>query len=120
MTFDPFGGSGGGSNDAQGFGAEDFLAGNFIPPVPNSTPAIPRREDAFGQAPMTDDLNNPFLLTDPARPMGMDRVDESCDGPLYDDDTSKPLEPFPRLKYDGEGWDMFIRHPPKKKLTSQR
>ena len=44
----------------------------------------------------------------------------SDDGPLFDDDTSQPLEPFPRLTYDGEGWEMYIRSPPKKKLTSHR
>ena len=111
-AFDPFGGSGGMAADA-------FISGNF-PAAPNSTPAISRKEDAFGQAPMTDDLNNPFLLLDGQKPMDADRVEESCDGPLYDDDTSKPLQPFPRLKYDGDGWEMFIRHPPKKKLTAQR
>jgi hypothetical protein len=46
--------------------------------------------------------------------------ESSDDGPLFDDDTSQPLETFPRLSYDGEGWEMYIRHPPKKKLTSHR
>jgi hypothetical protein len=44
----------------------------------------------------------------------------SDDGPLFDDDMSQPLEAFPRVTYDGEGWDMYIRSPPKKKLTAQR
>ena len=118
-AFDPFGASGLGGSNAQAFGADDFISGNF-PAAPSNTPGIARREDAFGQAPMTDDLNNPFLSVDPQKPMGADQVDEACDGPLYDDDTSKPLEPFPRIKYDGGGWEMYIRHPPKKKLTAQR
>lgn len=41
------------------------------------------------------------------------------DTPLYDDDTSYVLEEFP-AKYEGPGWDMMLRHPPKKKLTSNR
>jgi len=46
---------------------------------------------------------------------------EFDDFPLFDDDTSQPLEPFPRIMHDGkEGWEFFIRHPPKKKMTSQR
>ena len=110
-AFDPFGNSGLGG----GMGADDFISGNF-PTAPSNTPGIARREDAFGQAPMTDDLNNPFLSLDAKNP----EVDEACDGPLFDDDTTKPLQPFPRLKYDGTGWEMYIRHPPKKKLTAQR
>ncbi|CAH1108824.1 unnamed protein product [Psylliodes chrysocephalus] len=40
--------------------------------------------------------------------------------PLYDDDTSQPLEPFPRINFDGEGWEMHLRQPNKKKITGQR
>ena len=32
----------------------------------------------------------------------------------------KPLDAWPRLTYEGDGWEMFIRHPPKKKITAQR
>ena len=110
-AFDPFGESGLG----DGMDANAFISGNFASAQSN-TAGIARREDAFGQAPMTDDLNNPFLSLDAKKT----EVDEACDGPLYDDDTTKPLEPFPRLKYDGTGWEMYIRHPPKKKLTAQR
>ena len=45
---------------------------------------------------------------------------ESPETPLFDSDVSKPLDPFPRLDYAGDGWEMFIRHPPKKKITAQR
>lgn len=41
------------------------------------------------------------------------------DSPLYDEDTSYVLEEFP-AKYEGPGWDMLLRYPPKKKLTSNR
>lgn len=40
--------------------------------------------------------------------------------PLFDDDTSQPLEEFPRVTYVGEGWDMHLRQPNKKKITGQR
>lgn len=44
---------------------------------------------------------------------------ESPSTPLYDTDVSQPLEEFP-AKYEGDGWEMFIRYPAKKKLTGQR
>nr|XP_034832676.1 protein stoned-B-like [Maniola hyperantus] len=40
--------------------------------------------------------------------------------PLFDDDVSQPLEDFPRVKYDGPGWEMHLRQPNKKKITGQR
>lgn len=39
--------------------------------------------------------------------------------PLYDEDTSQPLEEFP-ARYLGDGWEMMLRHPAKKKLTANR
>ena len=39
--------------------------------------------------------------------------------PLYDEDTTQPLEDFP-VRYLGEGWEMMLRHPAKKKLTANR
>lgn len=39
--------------------------------------------------------------------------------PLFDEDTSQPLEEYP-VKYTGSGWEMYIRHPAKKKLTANR
>jgi len=44
---------------------------------------------------------------------------ESPQTPLYDEDTAQPLEDFP-AKYMGEGWEMMLRHPNKKKLTANR
>ena len=92
-----------------------------MPPVPQSTPAFARKVDNdFGQGSMAD---NPFMSMVAAENAGQKYSgdgESSDDGPLFDDDTSQPLEPFPRLSYDGEGWDMYIRHPPKKKLTSHR
>ncbi|XP_056630240.1 protein stoned-B [Diorhabda sublineata] len=40
--------------------------------------------------------------------------------PLFDDDVSVPLEPFPRIHYEGDGWEMQLRQPNKKKITGQR
>lgn len=40
--------------------------------------------------------------------------------PLFDEDLSQPLEDFPRIHYDGEGWEMQLRMPIKKKITGQR
>ncbi|KFM60190.1 Protein stoned-B, partial [Stegodyphus mimosarum] len=39
--------------------------------------------------------------------------------PLFDEDTSQPLEVFPK-PFDREGWDMVLRQPNKKKLTGNR
>ncbi len=82
-----------------GFGGDDFSTQK----APKATPLIARKANG------ADD--NPFLGMD-------DEENNTEDGPLFDDDTSKPIEPFPRVKYDGDGWDMFIRHPPKKKFTA--
>lgn len=40
--------------------------------------------------------------------------------PLFDEDTSYPLEDFPRIHYDGPGWEMQLRQPNRKKITGQR
>ncbi|XP_035230640.1 uncharacterized protein LOC118202581, partial [Stegodyphus dumicola] len=39
--------------------------------------------------------------------------------PLFDEDTSQPLEVFPK-PFDRDGWDMVLRQPNKKKLTGNR
>ncbi|PBC32528.1 Protein stoned-B [Apis cerana cerana] len=40
--------------------------------------------------------------------------------PLFDEDVSQPLEDFPRVTYTGDGWEMHLRQPNKKKITGQR
>lgn len=40
--------------------------------------------------------------------------------PLFDEDQSVPLEVFPRVEYSGQVWEMQLRQPNKKKITSQR
>ena len=108
-AIDAFGG--GGVNPAQnqfGYGAADPTFG-----------------DAFGLAPMEADLNNPFKAEEAGFPGPGKKKKKNADGttpetPLFDDDTSRPLEPFPRINKEVDGWEMFIRHPPKKKITAQR
>ena len=40
--------------------------------------------------------------------------------PLFDEDQTVPLEVFPRIEYQGQMWEMQLRQPNKKKITSQR
>eukprot|EP00095_Tigriopus_kingsejongensis_P002768 maker-scaffold845_size89356-snap-gene-0.19 protein:Tk02768 transcript:maker-scaffold845_size89356-snap-gene-0.19-mRNA-1 annotation:"hypothetical protein TcasGA2_TC007752" len=102
--FDPFGGTSSSvpapsanSNafDDNGFGATSFNPGPAVTAVK---------------------VNNPFL--DTGAPV--EEPPEDGEEILFDDDTSKPLEAFPRVDEQPEGWEMFVRHPPKKKLTAQR
>lgn len=39
--------------------------------------------------------------------------------PLYDEDDSQPLAPFP-VPFAGDGWELMIRYPPKKKIMADR
>lgn len=41
------------------------------------------------------------------------------EGPLYDEDDSQPLLEFPP-KFTGDGWDMMLRFPVKKKMMAER
>ena len=110
-TIDPFGGQRVGvamtgtaafGVEEDGFGGDDFSSQK----APKTTPLISRRANGAEE--------NPFLA-----PTG-DQENDLEDGPLFDDDTSQPLEAFPRVNDVVEGWEMYIRHPPKKKMTAQR
>lgn len=52
----------------------------------------------------------------------LERTDsqETPPTPLFDEDVSQPLEDFPRISYHGDGWEMQLRQPNKKKITGQR
>ena len=52
--------------------------------------------------------------------MGRTDSTETPPTPLYDEDQTLPLEPFPRSVHPGHGWTMQLRQPSKKKLTGQR
>ncbi|XP_014242417.1 titin-like [Cimex lectularius] len=54
------------------------------------------------------------------RPMTRTDSQETPPTPLFDEDMSQPLENFPRIHYDGPGWEMQLRQPNKKKITGQR
>ncbi|KAL3985233.1 Adaptor complexes medium subunit family protein [Acanthocheilonema viteae] len=60
-----------------------------------------------------------------SRPLGFDdefQVEDdaiSTPSPLYDEDDSEPLTDFP-IKFTGDGWEMMIRYPIKKKIMSDR
>lgn len=71
--------------------------------------------------------NEVFLSTDepylpPERKSTTPRRDseDSPLTPLFDEDQSVPLEVFPRVEYNGQVWEMQLRQPNKKKITSQR
>ncbi|XP_076634546.1 uncharacterized protein LOC143348342 [Colletes latitarsis] len=59
---------------------------------------------------------------DTAQPAELTRTDsqETPPTPLFDEDVSQPLEDFPRVTYTGDGWEMHLRQPIKKKITGQR
>lgn len=58
----------------------------------------------------------------PPRKSDLPRRDseDSPTSPLFDEDQSVPLEVFPRIQYKGQMWEMQLRQPNKKKITSQR
>ncbi|KAK1124983.1 hypothetical protein K0M31_006320 [Melipona bicolor] len=60
--------------------------------------------------------------TEVVQPAEITRTDsqETPPTPLFDEDVSQPLEDFPRVTYTGDGWDMHLRQPNKKKITGQR
>ncbi|XP_020708657.2 protein stoned-B-like [Athalia rosae] len=62
------------------------------------------------------------LPVDAEQTAEMTRTDsqETPPTPLFDEDVSQPLEDFPRVTYTGDGWEMQLRQPNKKKITGQR
>lgn len=43
----------------------------------------------------------------------------STPSPLYDEDDTEPLTDFPE-KFVGEGWELMVRYPIKKKIMGDR
>ena len=56
----------------------------------------------------------------PRREVNRSESQDTPTTPLFDEDQSIPLEVFPRVEYSGEVWEMQLRQPNKKKITSQR
>uniref|UniRef100_A0A182J3L8 MHD domain-containing protein n=1 Tax=Anopheles atroparvus TaxID=41427 RepID=A0A182J3L8_ANOAO len=65
--------------------------------------------------------SEPIPINMPERAQ-MERSDsqETPPTPLFDEDVSQPLEDYPRVIYHGDGWEMQLRQPNKKKITGQR
>lgn len=73
---------------------------------------------------------NPFDKSDDGDPIPVSMPDrsqlersdsqETPPTPLFDEDVSQPLEDYPRVIYHGDGWEMQLRQPNKKKITGQR
>jgi hypothetical protein len=108
--------------DAFGGGSVGLSAAAFGYAAEPSFAPEPLFGDSFGMLPVSADMNNPFLAETglPGPAGGKSGDGETPETPLFDSDVSKPLEPFPRVSYESDMWEMFIRHPPKKKITSQR
>lgn len=79
---------------------------------------IEQKDDDLDDEDATDH-NDEFVIR--MRSLDEDELGEFKlpDIPLYDEDTSYELEPFPQ-PYEGDGWTMLLRFPPKKKFTSNR
>uniref|UniRef100_A0A182NZS1 MHD domain-containing protein n=1 Tax=Anopheles epiroticus TaxID=199890 RepID=A0A182NZS1_9DIPT len=69
----------------------------------------------------SDEGAEPIPVSLPDKPQ-LERTDsqETPPTPLFDEDVSQPLEDFPRVIYHGDGWEMQLRQPNKKKITGQR
>lgn len=115
------------------------LAGAILAPPPRGSQAnsmysgdsSPRvnpfdKGDEDAAVPIAAPASFPAELFDPASSGGVPhqpvRTDsqETPPTPLFDEDVSQPLEDFPRVTYVGDGWEMQLRQPNKKKITGQR
>ncbi|KAF0292661.1 Protein stoned-B [Amphibalanus amphitrite] len=98
-------------------------------PVPALAPPPKPAVAAFQDAPADTLGSNPFAV--PATDLSLDLPQAKVERPepesgsppetpLFDEDTSQPLEPFPRTTWDKAEFDMYLRQPNKKKITGQR
>ncbi|XP_014480690.1 PREDICTED: protein stoned-B-like [Dinoponera quadriceps] len=107
----------------------DQIATTETGPVPTlapppKSPQIPSYTDSssrfnpFDKSGMAQDA----AISETAQTAEMARTDsqETPPTPLFDEDVSQPLEDFPRVTYTGDGWEMQLRQPNKKKITGQR
>ncbi|KAL4705794.1 hypothetical protein ACJJTC_016388 [Scirpophaga incertulas] len=137
-----WGDEGGSEAAAEGFEAEAFDAFLNMSAPPPPPPAATPRLDRHGSRDSTDDTFSVFISknldvwikklesdsngTHHITPHEGHGRSGSGDGgetpptPLFDEDTSMPLEDFPRTTYQGPGWEMQLRQPNKKKITGQR
>ncbi|CAH2090654.1 unnamed protein product [Euphydryas editha] len=104
--------------DSEAGGAESAVPVLAPPPRPQVLPESPRVNpfDKNGMEPIQQRID--FDQEEPRARSGSGG--ETPPTPLFDDDVSMPLEPFPRTVYSGPGWEMHLRQPNKKKITGQR
>lgn len=109
---------------------DDVFSGGVLP-VLAPPPAVSQNafNDSSPRFNPFDQQTNEYVaaipVTETASPFGMPEMkrtdsQETPPTPLFDDDVSQPLEDFPRVYYTGDGWEMHLRQPNKKKITGQR
>ncbi|CAH0386581.1 unnamed protein product [Bemisia tabaci] len=110
-------------------GAQDAQFDAGILPSLAPPPKSPQGSSAFQDtAPRFNPFDAPpttpgeLIFAPPSEGVKVERTDsqETPPTPLFDEDVSQPLEPFPRIHYTGLGWEMQLRQPNKKKITGQR
>ncbi|XP_022175852.1 LOW QUALITY PROTEIN: protein stoned-B-like [Myzus persicae] len=79
----------------------------------------PSRFNPFDQEPNETNYKNQDTYSPQPIPQRSDSQ-ETPPSPLFDEDVSQPLEEFPRVNYNGDGWAMELRQPNKKKITAHR
>uniref|UniRef100_A0A2H8TMM0 Protein stoned-B n=2 Tax=Melanaphis sacchari TaxID=742174 RepID=A0A2H8TMM0_9HEMI len=79
----------------------------------------PSRFNPFDQEPNETNYTNQATYSPQTIPQRTDSQ-ETPPSPLFDEDVSQPLEEFPRVNYNGDGWAMELRQPNKKKITAHR
>ncbi|KAK3914989.1 Protein stoned-B [Frankliniella fusca] len=117
------------SEFGSGFDAADGFVPQLAPPPKQQQAAFVDTTPRFNPFDVRGDMVAPVHQEPPARPVlagtppgDFKRSDsaETPPTPLFDEDTSYPLEDFPRIHYDGPGWEMQLRQPNRKKITGQR
>ncbi|CAG5023759.1 unnamed protein product [Parnassius apollo] len=89
------------------------------PPRPQVLPDSPR-SNPFDKSEAEPPQRIEPQFEESRRRSGSGDGGETPPTPLFDEDTSVPLEEFPRTTYTGPGWEMHLRQPNKKKITGQR
>lgn len=91
------------------------------PKVPTSLfqEGAPSRFNPFDQEPSETNFKSQDTFIPQTIPQRTDSQ-ETPPSPLFDEDVSQPLEEFPRVNYNGDGWAMELRQPNKKKITAHR
>ncbi|XP_072401481.1 uncharacterized protein stnB isoform X1 [Diabrotica undecimpunctata] len=107
-------------------GAND-ISGDVLPIIAPPPPTVAAtfgdtspRFNPFDQNEVPAAIQNEVPFPAPTTEFKRTDSQETPPTPLFDEDMSVPLEPFPRIQYPEEGWEMHLRQPNKKKITGQR